>query len=468
MKRIGLFVGVNAYGNGHDLLGARPDAENMNRLFGTCFDSTVLLTDEAARRNRILQALDDACDGLDAGDILLFFFSGHGCERDGSQILGLPGEREGELDGLSLGEIEFATRRPGIRRVFVFDCCRSVDPGGRAVSQNPYGLRMVAEYVKANGLMPPLVLSSCTSGESSCDDSHSAVGYFTRAFIRALRAKEVRCFRDFCKVLGERMKDFVLPVAQNPQVGDSFWADIQLLPHWRRSRGRLYGRVALSASSDGGRMALVGVDCRSAEHVRSESCARCCARMADAVRDFGEDVVSHDDIMADSAGQLGDDVYVNRMVRYDRSEGCLLSGYVHGGRIGVMLEIVCGKASTLKKDGFREVAHRLCLHVCSEAPRYVAVQDVPQDEISAVVEQGLFELRKKYGRQLPAQALVPVTRGMTYKHCEGVCLLEQPFLFDPECTVARYLEKAGRKLRDRIGVRRFVRIETGGWNEFIG
>lgn len=461
MKRFGLFVGINAYGDEADLVGARPDAERTSQLFERHFDSVTLLTDGEARRICILRVLEELCKQMSNGDILLFFFSGHGCECNGNQVLVLTGDGNGGRDSITLGELETATRRPGIRRVFVFDCCRNVDPNGQPVTQNLYALRAVPEYVAANGLMPPLVLSSCASGEHSFDDPRAAMGYFTRAFARALKSRNVRCFRDFYKVFREKMKDFVLPDIQNPEVNDSFWTDIQLLPHWRKSRDRLCGRVALSAESAGGAMALVGIDCCSESLAKSESCARFCAQMADVVRDFGEGVIANDEIMSDRVERIADGVYIGQAVRYSQAAGCLLSGYVHDDRIGVLLDLGYEKASSLKKDQLKEVAHQICLHICSNAPRYVEPQDIPSSEISEYVESEINRVQEEVGRRLPSQAIGAVSKGIAAKYCSEVCLLAQPWMFDGELNVGQYLEKIGRKLRVHIYVRRFCRIDAG-------
>lgn len=200
MKRVALCVGINDYGVDHSLQGASPAAELVCKTLKSKYDSVELLTDARATVRTVKEVLRSLVSTLSWGDILVFFFSGHGCDVDGVQTLAIPDRDEGgNCDGmafLSLSEVEEITNKPGVQRVFVLDCCRVCDKSLFWLFK-----RVVDELIGAGkasaedpSCIKPILLASCARGQSSLDDTRARQGHFTRAFVRALRSREVRSF----------------------------------------------------------------------------------------------------------------------------------------------------------------------------------------------------------------------------------------------------------------------------------
>ena len=132
-----------------------------------------------------------------------------------------------------------------------------------------------------------------------------------------------------------------------------------------------------------------------------------------------------------------------------------------GGKIGVLVEIGCGKPETAANPAVAEAAHMVCLHVAANAPRYIDPAEVPQAEIDAELEVKLNALKEQKGKLPPEQALVGIKKGMAAKFCTQICLLKQDFVADGEKTVEQYLAGVGKELGDVLTVKRFARMQLG-------
>lgn len=136
----------------------------------------------------------------------------------------------------------------------------------------------------------------------------------------------------------------------------------------------------------------------------------------------------------------------------------VIETYVHGGRIGVIAEINCETDFLAKNDGFKAVAHDIAMHIAAAAPEYVSVEDVPAEAREKAAAE-FTEKAKAEGK--PEAMLEKIVDGMLKKHFAEKCLLDQPFIKNPDQTVADYLKESIAKLGENIVVRRFDRMALG-------
>ena len=153
---------------------------------------------------------------------------------------------------------------------------------------------------------------------------------------------------------------------------------------------------------------------------------------------------------------------IRRSERYALEGDGVLSGYIHmGGKIGVLVEIACGKAETAAKQEVVDAAHMICLQIAANAPKYVKPEDVPQAEIDAELEIKLNALKEQKGKLPPEQALVGIKKGMAAKYCTQICLVKQDYVADGDLTVEKYLDGVAKNVGDTLTVKRFVRMQLG-------
>ena len=118
----------------------------------------------------------------------------------------------------------------------------------------------------------------------------------------------------------------------------------------------------------------------------------------------------------------------------------LIEPYIHGaGRIGSLIEVNCETDFVARTPDFRELAHDLAMQVAATSPRYVSLEEVPEDAWAS--------LEKEYGSRDLAIA--------------GAVLLEQPFIKDGKLTVRDLVRNGIAKLGENIVVSRFARFEVG-------
>ena len=136
-----------------------------------------------------------------------------------------------------------------------------------------------------------------------------------------------------------------------------------------------------------------------------------------------------------------------------------VGSYIHGGgRLGVMIEVNCETDFVARTDDFQELVHDLAMQVAASNPLYPTRDDVPEEAV-AKERQILEEQAQASGR--PAQAVAKMVEGRLNKYFQEVCLLDQPFVKDPNVSVGDLITAKIAKTGENITVSRFVRFQLG-------
>lgn len=133
--------------------------------------------------------------------------------------------------------------------------------------------------------------------------------------------------------------------------------------------------------------------------------------------------------------------------------------YIHGGgRIGVLLELNCETDFVAKTDGFKALAKDICMQIAASRPEFVRREEVPQ----AVVEKEKEIFTQQALNEGKPQAVVEkMITGRLDKYFKEICLLEQPFIKNPDITVDKMIIEQIATIGENINVRRFTRYELG-------
>jgi elongation factor Ts len=137
----------------------------------------------------------------------------------------------------------------------------------------------------------------------------------------------------------------------------------------------------------------------------------------------------------------------------------LLDLYSHGdGRVGVMIEVNCETDFVARTEEFRGFAHEMALQVAAASPRWVSVDDVPED----VIQSERAESRKQAEAEgKPSDVIDRIVEGRLGKLFQEACLLEQPYIRDDERTVGEILKEMIATTGENITIRRFARWSVG-------
>lgn len=212
------------------------------------------------------------------------------------------------------------------------------------------------------------------------------------------------------------------------------------------------GKVALSISEDGKQAVLVEVNCETDFVAKDENFnAFADAVAAKALSERPADVEAllrtriGDDTMELArqvlVTKIGENVQVRRFVRV--STGGTIGAYVHGGKIGVLVDLAGGD-ETLARD--------LAMHVAALNPEFVSDEDVPA-EFVAHEKDILLAQATSSGK--PPEIIEKMVTGRLRKHLAGITLLGQPFVKDPDLTVGKLLDQ------NKARVNSFERLAVG-------
>ena len=136
----------------------------------------------------------------------------------------------------------------------------------------------------------------------------------------------------------------------------------------------------------------------------------------------------------------------------------LIEGYVHSGRIGVVVEVNCETDFVARLDDFKTLAHEIAMQIAAMSPKYVSEADIPAEEMERVRTELMASeaLASK-----PEEMREKIVEGQLKKHFVEQVLMSQAYILDDSKTVEQHVKEAIAKLGENIVVRQFRRIELG-------
>jgi elongation factor Ts len=154
----------------------------------------------------------------------------------------------------------------------------------------------------------------------------------------------------------------------------------------------------------------------------------------------------------DVIAKTGEKCQVRRFIRY---QGDLVTAYIHhGGKIGVLLEL---KGTGATPEALA-AAKDLAMQVTAANPLAVSREELSADLVAQ--EKAIYEAQAAASGK-PAHIVEMMVAGRLEKFYKEVCLLQQPFVKNPDQTVAQFLKEVGQKLGKELQVGRFTRYQVG-------
>jgi elongation factor Ts len=136
----------------------------------------------------------------------------------------------------------------------------------------------------------------------------------------------------------------------------------------------------------------------------------------------------------------------------------VIGTYNHDSRIGVLIEVNCETDFVARNDLFKELVKDLSMQVAASNPMYVEHNEVSEEE-KKKIEAEFSEAAKADNK--PADVVSKIVEGQVSKYFAERCLLDQPFIKNPDQTVSDYIKDYVAKLGENIVVRRFARFAIG-------
>ena len=137
----------------------------------------------------------------------------------------------------------------------------------------------------------------------------------------------------------------------------------------------------------------------------------------------------------------------------------VVGSYIHmGGKIGVLVEVNCETDFVAKTDAFQAFVKDVAMHIAAANPMYVS-----EDEIDPAVLEKEKEIltAQALNEGKPANVVDKMVEGRIKKFKKEICLLDQPFVKDPDKTVQQLVNDQVATIGEKISIRRFTRYEMG-------
>ncbi len=140
------------------------------------------------------------------------------------------------------------------------------------------------------------------------------------------------------------------------------------------------------------------------------------------------------------------------------SEGTIQC-YIHAGnKLGVMVEVNCETDFVAKTDQFIQFAKDVAMHIAATNPLCITREQAPQDIIDK--EREIYR-QQALDQGKPENIVDKIVDGRIEKFLKEVCLLEQPFVKNPDLTIQDLLNELIGKMGENITIRRFARFQVG-------
>jgi elongation factor Ts len=140
------------------------------------------------------------------------------------------------------------------------------------------------------------------------------------------------------------------------------------------------------------------------------------------------------------------------------TEGTIQS-YIHmNAKLGVLVEVNCETDFVAKNDDFQGFAKNIAMHIAASNPLGIAPEDIPQEVIEK--EKEIYRAQA-LDTGKPENVLDKIVDGKLKKFYQDNCLMNQPYVRNPDITVADLLNELIAKIGENISIKRFVRYQIG-------
>lgn len=137
----------------------------------------------------------------------------------------------------------------------------------------------------------------------------------------------------------------------------------------------------------------------------------------------------------------------------------LVGSYIHaGGKIGVLVEVNCETDFVAKNENFQAFVKDIAMHIAAASPQYVRREEV--DPAVLEREKEIYRTKAKESGK-PDNIVEKMIEGQINKFYAEICLLEQPYVKDPDKTIQTYLNATIATIGENISIRRFARFVLG-------
>ena len=216
------------------------------------------------------------------------------------------------------------------------------------------------------------------------------------------------------------------------------------------------GIISNAVSGDRKKGILVEVNCETDFVAKNEDFISFSKEVAKTL--LAEPEADLENKRTEQVGKIGENIKISRSQSVEIDTNGIVESYVHtGAKVAVMISIVSSTDEDYSSnDTVVSLAKDLCMHIAATSPVCVSRDDVPSELISKEKDIAMAQAEGK-----PPQAIEKIVAGKLEKYFSGSCLLEQPFVKDPDSSVKDLLAKTSSELGTELSVGTFLRFQVG-------
>lgn len=217
------------------------------------------------------------------------------------------------------------------------------------------------------------------------------------------------------------------------------------------------GIIAQAVTDDGKSGILVEINCETDFVAKNESFQAFAQEIATKLLQNPDTDLEAD--RTEAVSRIGENIQFQRNQALAVDGAGKIATYIHtGGKVGVMVAVTASNQDSVSKPEFEQLCKDLTLQVAASAPTALT-----RDEVDSSIIEKEAEIIREQMKDKPAKAIENIVKGKMEKYYQGVCLIDQGFVKDPDLSIAGYIEKVAKEIGDDgLAIQKFYRFELGG------
>ena len=222
----------------------------------------------------------------------------------------------------------------------------------------------------------------------------------------------------------------------------------------KAGRSASEGIIAQSISADNSKGILVEVNCETDFVAKNDDFVDFSNSVAAEL--LGDPSADLEEKRTAQIAKIGENIQISRSESLAPEGSGIVQSYIHtGGKVAVLISIGA-EGDVSGQENALVMAKDLCMHIAAASPICVSRDEVP----SELVEKET-EIAKAQAEGKPPQAIEKIVTGKLDKYFAGSCLLEQPFVKNPDQSVKELVEATSKEIGTNLKVEKFIRFQVG-------
>ena len=218
------------------------------------------------------------------------------------------------------------------------------------------------------------------------------------------------------------------------------------------------GIIAHCIAEDGSKGILVEVNCETDFVAKNEDFINFSKQVATEL--LANPEADLESKRTEQVAKIGENIRISRFQALAPAGNAVVQSYVHtGSKVAVLIAFSSDDGVSLTDQKYLDTAKDLCMHIAATPPVCISREDVPADLIEKE-----RDIAKAQAEGKPPQAIEKIVLGKLEKYFSTSCLLEQPFVKNPEQTIGQLLENLSKEAGHQIKVEQFLRFQVGEEN----